>query len=146
MKPIARPKAQILTIGGEMKKTITAARRREKSATTIRHARYDRKRDVVIAEVSTGSTLTVPRRVVPGFARARSAALSDLEITSGREGLWSDNADDGTLLEQLIILAAGEAMIGTIGARINATKKPPARAAASRANGAKGGRPRKAAA
>jgi len=146
MKPIARQKARILTTEAEMKKAVAAARRREQKATKIRQARYDGKHDVIIAELSTGSTLTVPRRVIPGFARIRTAALSDLEITSGREGLWSDKADDGVLLEQLVILAAGEATVGTIGARINAAKKSPARAAASRANGAKGGRPRKVAA
>ena len=146
MKPIARQKAQILTTEAEMRKAVTAARRREQRATKIRQVRYDGKRDVVIAELSTGSTLTVPRRVIPGFARVRTASLGDLEITSGREGLWSDKADDGVLLEQLIVLAAGEATVGTIGARINATKKSPARAAASRANGVKGGRPRKTAA
>jgi hypothetical protein len=146
MKPAARQKARILTTESEMTKAVAAARRREQRATKIRQAHYDSKRDVVIVQLSTGSTLTVPRRVIPGFARIRTAALGDLEITSGREGLWSDNADDGVLLEQLIVLAAGEAMVGTIGARINATKKSPARAAASRANGVKGGRPRKAAA
>jgi hypothetical protein len=146
MKPIARQRARILTTEAEMAKAVAGARRREKRATKIRRARYDRKRDVVIAELSTGSTLTVPRRIIPGFAGVRTAALGDLEITSGREGLWSETADDGVLLEQLVVLAAGEAMVGTIGARINATKKSPARAAASRANGAKGGRPRKVAA
>jgi hypothetical protein len=72
--------------------------------------------------------------------------MRDLSITPGGEGLWSDTVDDGVLLEQLLVLAAGEAILATIGARINASKKSPARAAASRSNGAKGGRPRKSAA
>ncbi|HEY5258467.1 MAG TPA: hypothetical protein VIJ12_08840 [Candidatus Baltobacteraceae bacterium] len=54
--------------------------------------------------------------------------------------------DDGVLIEQLVVLAVGEATAGTIGARINAAKRSPARASASRANGKKGGRPRKSAA
>jgi len=58
--------------------------------------------------------------------------------------LWSDLADDGVLLELLLIIVAGKEMLGTIGARINASKKSAARAAASRKNGIKGGRPRKA--
>ncbi len=40
-------------------------------------------------------------------------------------------------LEQLLVLAAGETTLGTIGARLNAAKKSPARAAASRTNGTK---------
>jgi hypothetical protein len=146
MKLPEKQKTRILTTQAEMLKAVAAARRREKGATKIRHARYDARRDAVIAELSTGSILAVPRRIIPGFAGARPAVLVDLEITPGKEGLWSDNADDGVLLEQLVVLAAGERTVGAIGARINASKKSPARAAASRANGAKGGRPRKSAA
>lgn len=146
MTSARKAKTRILTSRAEMGKAVAAARRREKLATKIRHARYDAKGDVIIAELSTGSVLTVPRRIIPGFARVRRVALADLEITPGREGLWSMNVDDGVLLEQLVVLAAGERTVGTIGARINASKKTPARAAASRANGAKGGRPRKSAA
>ncbi|MBC5810035.1 MAG: hypothetical protein GIW95_04150 [Candidatus Eremiobacteraeota bacterium] len=114
---------------------------RERTATKIRAAKYDGRRDVIVAELSTGSTLTVPRRSIPGFRRASAGDISDILITPGREGLWSDSVDDGVLLEQLLVLAAGEVTIGTLGARINAAKKSPARAAASRVNGAKGGRP-----
>lgn len=129
-----------------MTSAVAASRAREKKATKIRGARYDSKRDLVIAELSTGATLAVPRRSIPGFARARSRSMSDLHVTPGAEGLWSDTIDDGVLLEQLIVLAAGERTVGSIGARLNASKRSPARAAASRANGAKGGRPRKTAA
>jgi len=146
MKLRKEQKTRILTTQAEMGKAVAAARRREKGATKIRHARYDGKRDAIIAELSTGSILAVPRRIIPGFAGARQAALADLAITPGNEGLWSDSADDGLLLEQLVVLAAGERTVGAIGARINASKKSAARATASRANGAKGGRPRKSAA
>lgn len=124
----------------------TAARGRETGATKIRHARYDARRDVIVVDLSTGSILAVPRRLIPGFARVRPGLVADLAITPGSEGLCSMNAADGVLLEQLVVLVAGERTVGTIGARINASRKTPARAAASRANGAKGGRPRKSAA
>ena len=110
-----------------MGKAVAAARRREKGATKIRHARYDAKRDAIVAELSTGSILAVPRRIIPGFAGVRRGVLADLAITPGNEGLWSVNADDGVLLEQLVVLAAGERTVGTIGARINASRKTPAR-------------------
>ena len=146
MKSGRKRKTRILTTQAEMGKAVAAGRRREKGATKIRHARYDARRDAIVAELSTGSILAVPREIIPGFAGVRPAVLSDLAITPGNEGLWSGNADDGVLLEQLVVLAAGEKTVGTIGARINASRKTPARAAASRANGAKGGRPRKSAA
>jgi hypothetical protein len=139
-------RGRILTTATEMRDAIKSARRRERTATKIRAAHYDRRNDTIVASLSTGATLTVPRPAILGFAKASARDLTDIEITPGAEGLWSETIDDGVLLEQLLILAAGEAMLGTIGARINAARKSPARAAASRVNGTKGGRPRKSAA
>jgi hypothetical protein len=51
--------------------------------------------------------------------------------------------DDGVLLEQLLVIAAGQQILGVIGARINGSRKSEARATASRLNGVKGGRPPK---
>jgi hypothetical protein len=138
--------ARIVPNATEMREALKSARQRERTATKIRSAYYDDVRDVVVAELSTGASIGVPRRTIPGLARLRKSGLRDIEITPGGEGLWSEALDDGVLLEQLLVLAAGEATLGTIGARINAAKKSPARAAASRLNGAKGGRPKKSAA
>jgi hypothetical protein len=146
IKATDKKRGRILTTAAEMRRAVTDARRRERTATKIRTARYDADRDKIVADLSTGVTLTVPRRAVLAFAKAPRRDLVDVAITPGGEGLWSDAVDDGVLLEQLLILTAGEATLGTIGARINASKKSPARAAASRANGTKGGRPRKTAA
>lgn len=140
-----KKKARVQATDDEMRAAIKAARARERAATKIKTVRYDRRGDSVVVMLSTGAALTVPRKRIAGFARAMPRALSDLSITPGGEGVWSDMVDDGVLLEQMLVLAAGEVTIGTIGARINAAKKSPARAAASRANGAKGGRPRKSA-
>lgn len=87
MTSARKAKTRILTSRAEMGKAAAAAHRREKLATKIRYARYDAKGDVIIAELSTGSVLTVPRRIIPGFARVRRAALADLEITRQRESL-----------------------------------------------------------
>ena len=128
-----------------MRDAAKAARQRARLATKIHAVRYDTDRDTIVTELSTGATLSVPRSAIPGFAQSSPKALADIS-RRGNEGLWSDAVDDGVLLEQLLVLAAGEATLGTIGARINAPKKSPARAAASRANGTKGGRPRTSAA
>jgi hypothetical protein len=141
-----KKRGRILTTATQMRDAAKAARQRERIATKIHGVRYDTDRDTIVAELSTGATLIVPRRAIPGFAQSSPQALADVAITPGNEGLWSDAVDDGVQLEQLLVLAAGEATLGTIGARINASKKSPARAAASRANGTKGGRPRTSAA
>ena len=144
MTPKKSPRVQ--TTDAEIREAIKGARVRERTATKIRSAHYDRRADSIVAELSTGAVLMVPRKKVPGFAKATPRGLADLAISPGSEGLWSDSVDDGVLLEQMLAVAVGETTLGTIGARINAAKKSPARAAASRANGAKGGRPRRPAA
>ncbi len=126
-------RGHILTTAEEMREALKAAQQREKSATKIRAACYDGRHDTIVADLSTGATLTVPRRVIPGFAKTPARKLGDVVITPGGEGLWSEAVGDGVLLEQLLVLAAGEATLGMIGARINAAKKSPLRAAASRA-------------
>lgn len=143
MKATARKPGRVVTTDAEMRDTAKAARRRERTATKICAAHFDETADAIVAELSTGASISVPRSAIPGFAQAEPKQLSDVAVTPGNEGLWSDTVDDGVLLEQLLVLAAGEATLGTLGARINAAKKTPARAAASRANGSKGGRPRK---
>jgi hypothetical protein len=115
----------------------------DKVATKINAASYDRPADMIRVDLSTGATLSVPRAKILGFAKAKPSQLADLRIMPGRETLWSDTVDDGVLLEQLLIIAAGKQILAVIGARINGSKKSEARAAASRLNGIKGGRPPK---
>ena len=126
---------------GSIRRAVAEARDREKTATKIVAVRYDRARDAIAIEFSTGAMLVVPRAGIAGFSKASPSDLKDIKVTPGGEGLWSASIDDGALLDQLIVLALGERTIASLGARINASKTSPTRAVASRANGAKGGRP-----
>jgi len=137
---------RIRTTDAEIREHLKRAREREKLATKIVVATYDQRHDMIRVELSTGATLSVPRRSIPGFAKAKPSQLADLEIMPARETLWSETVDDGVLLEQLIVIAFGAQTLGELGGQINGAKKSPARAAASRLNGVKGGRPRKTAA
>jgi hypothetical protein len=78
-----------------MRAAVKTARRRERIATKIRAVRYDRRGDTIVAVLSTGATLTVPRRAISGFAKASARGLSDVAITPGGEGLWSDTVQEG---------------------------------------------------
>lgn len=136
-------RGRILTTAAEMQRAERESREREKTATKIRRARYDTKRDLVIVELSTGATLMIERARIAGFAKASPAALADLAVNPGAESLWSETVDDGVLLEQLIEIAAGTEFLKVFGGRISGRRRSPAKAAAARKNGAKGGRPRK---
>jgi hypothetical protein len=127
----------------EIDALLRSSRERRKTATTILAARYDAKTDMLAVNLSTGVALIVPRKKITGFAKAAPSDLSDLKIDVGAESLWSDTVDDGVLLEQLIEITAGSEDLAAFSGRILGRRKTPARAAASRANGKKGGRPRK---
>ncbi len=132
----------ILTTDAEIDRACQDAAEREKAVTKIRGVSYDPEADAVTVDLSTGASLTVPRRAIPGFARARPEQLSDIVVETVAESLWSDAVDDGVLLEQLIEIAFGETTLKTLGGRISGRVTSAAKAAASRTNGRKGGRPR----
>jgi hypothetical protein len=134
-------KGRILTTAAEMKRAELAAREREKTATKIRKVKYEPERDALVVDLSTAVTLIVPRALIPGFAKATPASVSDVAIDPGAESLWSDTVDDGVLLEQLVQIAAGDELLQVLGGRIAGRRRSPAKASAARTNGAKGGRP-----
>jgi hypothetical protein len=136
-----KSKGRILSSAAEIRQAARDARQREKTATKIRAARYDAEHDAVAVDLSTGATLVTPRRLIPGFAHAAPSAIADLAIGPGGESLWSDTADDGVLLEQLVEIAAGEEFLKVLGGRISGRRRSAAKAEASRKNGARGGRP-----
>ena len=134
-----------MTASVEMREAVKAARRREQTATKIRAARYDR-RTMRLSSSFLLEQRSWCRVMVFRVSRVPQSRASPMSRSLPEASLWSDTVDDGVLLEQLLILAAGELTLGTIGARLNAAKKSSACAAASRIDGTKGGRPRKSAA
>lgn len=137
-----KARGRILTTDAEMERAARESREREKTATKIRAAHYDAARDVIVVELSTGATLMIGRARIAGFAKASPAVLADLAINPGAESLWSQAADDGVLLDQLLEIVAGTEYLKVLGGRISGRKRSPAKAAAARKNGVKGGRPR----
>lgn len=140
MTPRTTPNARGVT-DSEINALLRASRERRKTATSILSTRYDAKTDTIVVHLSTGVALIVPRKKIAGFAEAAPSDLTDLKIDVDAESLWSDAVDDGVLLEQLIEITAGSEDLAAFSARVLGRRKTPARAAASRANGKKGGRP-----
>jgi hypothetical protein len=136
-----KKRGRVLTTASEIQQVAREAREREKTATKILAARYDGERDSIAVDLSTGATVVIPRSAIPGFKRVVPGELTDLSVNPGAESLWSDSADDGVLLEQLLEIAAGTELLKVAGGRISGRHRSVAKAEASRANGAKGGRP-----
>ena len=104
-------------------------------------ARYDRDADRIIVDLTNGCTFAFPPRLVQGLEDATADQLAKVEIGSGY-GLHWDALD--------VDLTVHGLMSGVFGtqaymARRAGQVRSPAKTAAARTNGAKGGRPRKSA-
>ena len=104
---------------------------------------YDRGRGHVVVELTNGSTFSFPTGLAQGLETASPDQLADLEILGAGYGLHWEALDVDLSIPGLI-----SGLFGTKAhmARQAGKATSAAKAAAARVNGAKGGRPRLAAA
>ncbi len=104
-------------------------------------ARYDRKSGRVIIELTNGSTFMFPARLAQGLTDAADDDLAQITLKGDGFAPHWETINEGFTVPGLL---AG--LFGTkkYMAQLAGRAKSPAKAAAARANGAKGGRPRKA--
>lgn len=125
---------------------IEAARQRgrveEETEPRAKSARYDRTTGRIVVELKNDCTFAFPARRAQGLENATDDELAEVEVLGLGYGLhWE------TLNEDHAVPALLAGMFGTkkYMAGVAGRATSPAKAAAARANGAKGGRPRKAA-
>jgi len=126
--------------------TRRGARRRAAGPIAV-SARYDRRRDRVVVSLSTGLELAFPPRIAQGLEHAAPADLADIELSPSGFGIHFPKLDAHLYLPALLQGGFGSkagmaAQLGAAGGRARSAGK----AAAARANGRRGGRPRKVAA
>jgi hypothetical protein len=115
------------------------ARKHEPRATA---ARYDRRSGRVIVELANGCIFAFPPKLAQGLETATEEQLSQVEILGAGYGLhWEALDADLTIPGLLAGLFGTKAYLAQQAGRATS----PAKAAAARANGAKGGRPRRSA-
>ena len=105
-------------------------------------ARYDRTKGRIVVDLTNGCTFAFPARVAQGLEAATEDQLAAVEILGNGYGLHWEALDVDISVPGLL---AGIFGTKAYMARLAGRTKSPAKAAASRANGAKGGRPRKSA-
>lgn len=103
--------------------------------------RFDRATERIVVDFVNGATFLVPARALEGLDDATTDELAEVELL-GETGLHWESLDVDYTIQGL--------MAGIFGSRVfmdaqrrGGQSRSPAKVAASRANGAKGGRPRK---
>jgi hypothetical protein len=111
-----------------------------KSEPRAASARYDRSTGRIIVELTNGSAFAFPARLGQGLEAATDDQLAQVVVRGSGYGLQWEALDVDLSIPGL---AAG--IFGTKAhmARIAGRSTSPTKSAAARANGAKGGRPRK---
>ena len=107
-------------------------------------ARYDRRDARVIVSLSTGVEIAIPIRLLEGLADASHTDLVDIEISPAGLGLHWPKLDADVYVPALLqgVLGTKSWMAQQLGST-GGKSRSAAKAAASRANGRKGGRPLK---
>ena len=105
-----------------------------------RAARYDPAARAIIVELTNGAAFTFPTALVKGLVDADQAAVSEVTVLGAGYGLHWETLDlDLTVPGLLADIFATRSHLAQKAGRSTS----PAKAAAARANGARGGRPRK---
>lgn len=109
-------------------------------------ARYDRRSSRIVVKLNTDVQISFPARLAEGLADASPQDLGVIEITPSGLGLHWPKLDVDLYVPGLMAGQLGSrrwmgALLGAAGGQA----RSPAKAASSRENGRKGGRPRRAA-
>ncbi len=103
-------------------------------------ARYDRRRRRILIELTNGCTFAFPPHLAQGLEQATDDELAEVEVMGAGYGLHWETLDVDFTVPGLL---AGIFGTRSYMARHAGRATSPAKAAAARANGSKGGRPRK---
>ena len=107
-------------------------------------ARYDAKTDRVVVDLANGAAFAIPASRIEGLAGAVSTALSGVTVEGAGESLHWPALDLDVSVRGLLSGVFGtRAWMAREFARMGGAATSPAKAVASRSNGAKGGRPKK---
>ena len=122
--------------------TRRGAERRTSEPTAV-GARYDRRRDRVIVGLSNGVELAFPPGIAEGLEQATASQLNDIEISPSGFGIHFPKLDADLYLPALLqgVFGSKQWMAAQLGA-IGGAARSAVKAAAARANGKRGGRPR----
>src|SRR3984893_8472664 len=116
---------------------------RLRDASTVVEAHYDPDGDLIDLKFGGGGSMAIPRAAVPDLRRAPPSKLASVVVSPAGDALSWPSLDVDVYVPGLIERAFGSRLFAASTGRRGGRRRSKAKAAASKANGAKGGRPRK---
>jgi Protein of unknown function (DUF2442) len=134
------------TSEAEILAQIPAARAREvrnrKAGQRAIAVRYDRRAGRVLVDLTNGYLFGFPAKSIPALAKATPSQLAQVELSPAGTGLHWEALDVDLSVSGLLLATVRPSDKLRELARIAGSTTSPAKAAAARKNGVKGGRPR----
>lgn len=141
--------ANVRLSDAEILAQIPAARVREQTARRRGHrakaARFDRTNGRVVVELSSGILFAFPVARIPALRRATPLRLAEVSVSASGSTLSWESLDVDLSVAGLLLSAVDPSERARHLASLAGRATSAAKAAAARANGRRGGRPRKAA-
>lgn len=116
---------------------------RAKDPSAVVEAQYDPTRDAIGLRFRSGGSMTIPRKIIPGLEDVSSSALGEISVSPAGDALSWRSLDIDVYVPGLVERAFGTRLFARATGQRGGQRRSKAKAAAARANGAKGGRPRK---
>ena len=115
---------------------------RAQDPSAVVNAHYDRDRDLIDLTFGGGGSMAIPRKIVPGLERAAVSKLASVLVSPAGDALSWPALDVDVYVPGLVERAFGTRLFAAATGRRGGRSRSKAKAAAAKANGAKGGRPR----
>ena len=112
-------------------------------ASAVVEAHYDPDGDLIDLKFGGGGSMAIPRTAVPGLQRASASKLASVTVSPAGDALSWPSLDVDVYVPGLVERAFGSRLFAAATGRRGGQTRSKAKAAAAKANGAKGGRPRK---
>ena len=116
---------------------------RAQHPSAIVEARYEPDGDLIDLTFAGGGSMAIPRKAVPGLERATPATIESVVVSPAGDGLSWPALDVDIYVPGLVERVFGTRLFAAATGRRGGRRRSKAKAAASKTNGAKGGRPRK---
>ena len=116
---------------------------RSQDASAVVEARYDPGLDLIDLKFRGGGSMAIPRNAVPGLPRASASGMELIVVSPAGDALSWPSLDVDVYVPGLVERAFGSRLFAAATGRRGGRRRSKAKTAAAKANGAKGGRPRK---